>query len=110
MNYYVKAATYESLNNISVALLQCGVTSFLPTVITDSLESTTRALQNIANAKKRGVDGAGITYAFANGYEVEDTLCFASACGMANAMERQTGYIKRENAERLYKKTTIIWE
>ncbi|CAM4242170.1 tagatose-6-phosphate kinase [Bacillus manliponensis] len=53
---------------------------------------------------------AGITYAFANGYEVEDALRLASACGMANAMERQTGYIERENVERLYKKITIIRE
>ncbi|CAM4242246.1 hypothetical protein BAMA_03095 [Bacillus manliponensis] len=65
--YDVMDGTYESLNTISVALLQCGVTSFLPTTLTDSLESTTRALQNIANAKKRGIDGAFIIGAFLEG-------------------------------------------
>ena len=49
----VMDCTYESLNNISIKLLENGVTSFLPTTLTDSLENTTKALQNIAHAKER---------------------------------------------------------
>ncbi|MGE7856027.1 MULTISPECIES: N-acetylglucosamine-6-phosphate deacetylase [Bacillus] len=63
----VMDCTYESLNNISIKLLENGVTSFLPTTLTDSLENTTKALQNIAHAKRKGVAGATIIGAFLEG-------------------------------------------
>ncbi|RAN89114.1 N-acetylglucosamine-6-phosphate deacetylase [Bacillus sp. SRB_28] len=65
--YDVMDSTYESLNSISIKLLENGVTSFLPTTLTDSLENTTKALRNIASAKKRGVAGATIIGAFLEG-------------------------------------------
>lgn len=48
----VMDSTYESLNNISIMLLENGVTSFLPTTLTDSSENIMKALKNIAHAKK----------------------------------------------------------
>ncbi|WP_459500823.1 N-acetylglucosamine-6-phosphate deacetylase [Bacillus sp. C1] len=65
--YDVMDSTYESLNHISIKLLESGVTSFLPTTLTDSLENTAEALRNIASAKKRGVAGATIIGAFLEG-------------------------------------------
>ncbi|MFK4466179.1 N-acetylglucosamine-6-phosphate deacetylase [Bacillus sp. RC252] len=63
----VMDSTYESLNNISIMLLENGVTSFLSTILTDSLENTVRSLKNIAHAKKRGVAGASIIGSFLEG-------------------------------------------
>lgn len=48
----VMDSTYESLNNISIMLLENGVTSFLPTTLTDYSENIMKALKNIAHAKK----------------------------------------------------------
>lgn len=36
---------------------------------------------------------AGVAVALHRGYNIEDTIVFASACGTANAMEEQTGYV-----------------
>ncbi|OOZ78996.1 N-acetylglucosamine-6-phosphate deacetylase [Bacillus cereus] len=63
----VMDSTYESLNNISIMLLENGVTSFLPTTLTDYSEKIMKALKNIAHAKKRGVEGANIIGAFLEG-------------------------------------------
>ncbi|WP_459500825.1 1-phosphofructokinase [Bacillus sp. C1] len=51
---------------------------------------------------------AGMTYALAKGYEVENAIRFASACGMANAVEKATGYIQPQIVERLYHDITVM--
>lgn len=39
---------------------------------------------------------AGVAVALHRGYNIEDTIAFASACGTANAMEEQTGYVNHD--------------
>lgn len=44
---------------------------------------------------------AGIAVALKRGYKIEDILSFASACGTANAMESETGFINIDNVNML---------
>ena len=47
---------------------------------------------------------AGIAVGIERGYSIEDTLKLASACGTANAMEKETGFVKKSVVEELMKK------
>lgn len=44
---------------------------------------------------------AGIAVALKRGYDIKETLTFASACGTANAMEATTGYVDLNNVNQL---------
>lgn len=55
-----------ALNVISKGLLECGVTSFLPTTLTDSKEKTDAALKRVA-AEYEGVEGAKVRGIFLEG-------------------------------------------
>ena len=50
---------------------------------------------------------AGIAVATQRGYSVEDTLKFASACGTANAMEKETGFVRESVVKDLINKVTV---
>ena len=52
--------SYEAINSISEFMGKNGVTTYLPTLITQSRSNMCAAAQNIAEAKKRGVGGAKI--------------------------------------------------
>ena len=52
--------SFEAIDSISHFLGQNGVTTYLPTLITQSRENMCAAAQNIAQAKKHGVSGAKI--------------------------------------------------
>ena len=49
----------------------------------------------------------GVAVALERGYAIEDILRYASACGTANAMEEETGFVRKEVVEDLYKKITV---
>ena len=51
---------------------------------------------------------AGYAAALIRGYSSEDSLKLAAACGTANAMEAQTGYIHMETVDWLMKRIKII--
>ena len=55
-----------ALNVISKGLLECGVTSFLPTTLTDSKEKTDAALKRVA-AEYKDVEGAKVRGIFLEG-------------------------------------------
>ena len=55
-----------ALNMISKGLLECGVTSFLPTTLTDSKEKTDAALKRVA-AEYKDVEGAKVRGVFLEG-------------------------------------------
>lgn len=50
---------------------------------------------------------AGIAVAMKRGYSIEEVLRYASACGTANAMEKETGSVKREVVESLLKNINV---
>lgn len=50
---------------------------------------------------------AGISVGIERGYSIEDTLKLASACGTANAMEKETGFVKKSVVEELMKKVQV---
>lgn len=50
---------------------------------------------------------AGIAVSLNRGYSVEETLAFASACGTANALECQTGFVQEELVEKLKKQVKV---
>lgn len=52
--------SHEAINGISKFMAKNGVTTYLPTLITQSTENMSAAGKNIANAKKQGVNGAHI--------------------------------------------------
>ena len=49
----------------------------------------------------------GVAVALERGYDIEDILRYASACGTANAMEEETGFVRKEVVEDLFKKITV---
>ena len=51
--------TFEAINTISKGLLKYGVTSFLPTTLTDSVDTLSDSVENISNSFNR-VEGAKI--------------------------------------------------
>lgn len=62
----VMKAEEGALNVISKGLLECGVTSFLPTTLTDSKEKTDAALKRVA-AEYKDVEGAKVRGVFLEG-------------------------------------------
>ncbi len=51
--------TFEAINTISKGLLKYGVTSFLPTTLTDSVDTLSDSVENISNSFNK-VEGAKI--------------------------------------------------
>ena len=62
----IMKAEQGALNVISKGLLECGVTSFLPTTLTDSKEKTDAALKRVASEYK-DVEGAKVRGVFLEG-------------------------------------------
>ena len=60
-------ASYDALNTMSEYLVRHGVTSFLPTTVTDTLEKTHAALRCVAETAHRGASGARILGSYAEG-------------------------------------------
>ncbi|MGV8981461.1 1-phosphofructokinase family hexose kinase [Clostridium sp.] len=50
---------------------------------------------------------AGVAIGIQRGYIIEDILKFAAACGTANALEKETGFVTKETVNELFKKITI---
>lgn len=50
---------------------------------------------------------AGIAVAMQRGYDIKDTLKFASACGTANAMEKETGFVTESVVNELFEKIIV---
>lgn len=50
---------------------------------------------------------AGVAVAIQRGYKIEDTLKFAAACGTANALEKETGFVTKETVKVLFEKIII---
>lgn len=50
---------------------------------------------------------AGIAVGIERGYSIEDTLKLASACGTANAMEKETGFVRKSVVEELMKEVQV---
>ncbi|WP_425449385.1 N-acetylglucosamine-6-phosphate deacetylase [Dethiothermospora halolimnae] len=65
--YDTMDCTYKSLNEISKYLAKNGVTSFLPTTVTSSLDKIKLATENIAYSKEKGTEGAGIIGSYIEG-------------------------------------------
>lgn len=66
LNADVMDNTFEAINTISKGLLKYGVTSFLPTTLTDSIETLNESIENISNNYKK-VEGAKIQGIFLEG-------------------------------------------
>ncbi|MFW6034806.1 MAG: N-acetylglucosamine-6-phosphate deacetylase [Halothermotrichaceae bacterium] len=58
--YDTMNADYKSINEISKAVIQTGVTSFLPTTMSMPVNDIHAALVNIKNVIKQGTDGARV--------------------------------------------------
>nr|WP_255285935.1 N-acetylglucosamine-6-phosphate deacetylase [Bacillus wiedmannii] len=65
-NHDIMDNSFEGLNQISIGLLSCGVTSFLPTTLTSSKESLNNVVEMIGANYKR-VQGAKIKGIFLEG-------------------------------------------
>lgn len=65
--YDVMDATYDSLNEISLYLAKNGVTSFLATTLTAPLEKIEKALINVKESQKIGLQGAGVLGTYLEG-------------------------------------------
>ena len=50
---------------------------------------------------------AGVAIAVQREYKIEDTLKFATACGTANALEKETGFVTEERVNELFNKIII---
>ncbi|MGL4106968.1 1-phosphofructokinase [Clostridium sp. LP20] len=49
----------------------------------------------------------GVAVALQRGYEIEELLRYASACGTANAVEEETGFLRKDVVEDLYNKINV---
>lgn len=49
----------------------------------------------------------GIAVGIKRGYEIEELLKFASACGTANAIEKETGFVKESVVNELFNKIVV---
>ncbi len=50
---------------------------------------------------------AGIAIGIERGYDVRDILKLASACGTANALEKETGFVSKSIVEKLFNKVEV---
>ncbi|NMM65343.1 1-phosphofructokinase family hexose kinase [Clostridium sp. P21] len=50
----------------------------------------------------------GFAAALEREYSIEDALAMAAACGTANALEKETGFIRKEIAEKIMKEVKIV--
>lgn len=60
-------ADESELNEISKHYASCGVSTFLPTTVTATMEDSLRAITTIKSAMKRGTDGANIYGSYLEG-------------------------------------------
>src|SRR3712207_240198 len=67
MGYDTMDSSYEAINEISKYLARTGVTSFLPTTITAPMEKIEKAIENVADSMKKGVEGAEILGTYLEG-------------------------------------------
>ncbi|MBC5629631.1 N-acetylglucosamine-6-phosphate deacetylase [Clostridium sp. NSJ-6] len=56
----INHASKDDLNKLSKFFASCGVTSFLPAILTDTHETMCKLLSEIADAKEEGTDGSEI--------------------------------------------------
>lgn len=84
--------SYDAINGISKFMAENGVTTYLPTLITQSRENMSAAGENIAKAKKSGVDGAHI-----GGIYMEGPYFSVKYKGAQNEE-----YIRNPNAEEFF--------
>jgi len=66
-SYDTMDATYEAINAMSEYQAKNGVTSFMPTTMTESITSLKNALTNIYKAVQKGVKGANIPGVYMEG-------------------------------------------
>ena len=50
---------------------------------------------------------AGMAFSIARGYAIEDAIRMASACGTANALEKESGFVTKSVVEELVKKISV---
>lgn len=50
---------------------------------------------------------AGFAVGLERGYSIEDILALAAACGTANALEKETGFVKKEMVEKIMEEVKI---
>lgn len=50
---------------------------------------------------------AGMAVAIVRNYAIEDAIKFASACGTANALEQESGFVRKETVEELVSQITV---
>ena len=63
---------------------------------------------NVINAVGSGDSFvAGIAIGLCRGYDVEEMLRFASACGAANVLEKESGMVSPQNGERIFAQTCV---
>ncbi len=71
--------TYDAINTISKAVAKHGTTSFLPTTMTMCKDDIKKALESIAEAKKKGTEGANVL-----GCHMEGPFISSCAIGAQN--------------------------
>jgi N-acetylglucosamine-6-phosphate deacetylase len=74
--YDTMDGTFESINALSMILAQHGVTSFMPTTMTESPEKIRAALRAVKTAQANGTDGAAVM-----GVHLEGPFISPSAAG-----------------------------
>lgn len=51
---------------------------------------------------------SGFAVGLARNYPIKEILALAAACGTANALEKETGFVRKTEVERLLKEVTVV--
>ncbi|MFP3123847.1 1-phosphofructokinase [Ectobacillus funiculus] len=92
---------------ISFCVISMGKKGSMAIVDGEKYRVTFPAVQAVNTVGSGDSFVAGIAVALSRGYNVEETLAFASACGTANALESQTGFVQQETVDFLKQQVKV---
>lgn len=109
----VESDYYEALQQIGAAGIPCCVVSrgkegSLAMIDGELYRVTVPSIEAVNPVGSGDSFVAGIAVSLVRGYDVYETLAFASACGTANAMEHQTGFIQLNRVEALKQQVHVV--
>ncbi|WP_375180398.1 1-phosphofructokinase family hexose kinase [Enterococcus rotai] len=108
-NEVIKQLNHPILQGIPFILVSCGGDGAIAKYQEQIFDITLPMIDVINPTGSGDATVGGVAFALDQGFSIEETLRYAMACGMSNALEQAVGYVSIENVA-LLKNNIIIRE
>lgn len=95
------------LENIPFVLISCGKSGAIAKVNQQLFDITIPQIEVVNPTGSGDATVGGVAYGLDQQFSIEDTLRYAMACGMSNAMEKKVGYISSTTVKELKDKIIL---